>query len=325
LKPKLGPIVAILLMVAAHVAGQSNNASISTNGFKVLPLGVKGGLDESNLSAYLVAASGSDQFICLDAGTIYKGLELAAAKKIFKPSNPSVIQQNNINSYFISHAHLDHTAGLIMNSPNDKAKNLYGLASVLDVFKKNYFTWSAWANFGNEGEAPILKKYSYQTLTPKLEIPIDNTGLFVTPFVLSHVKPYESTAFLVRNQDAYLLYLGDTGSDKIEQSDQLAQLWQTIAPLVIQNQLKAIFIEVSFDNSVSEKALFGHLTPNLLMEEMAKLNQLTNGLLKNTQLYVTHIKPCDDCETKIKAEIQAANQIGLNISYPTQAALIELK
>jgi 3',5'-cyclic-nucleotide phosphodiesterase len=325
LKPKLGPIVAILLMVAAHVAGQSNNASISTNGFKVLPLGVKGGLDESNLSAYLVAASGSDQFICLDAGTIYKGLELAAAKKIFKPSNPSVIQQNNINSYFISHAHLDHTAGLIMNSPNDKAKNLYGLASVLDVFKKNYFTWSAWANFGNEGEAPILKKYSYQTLTPKLEIPIENTGLFVTPFVLSHVKPYESTAFLVKNQDAYLLYLGDTGADRIEQSTQLAQLWLTIAPLVIQNQLKAIFIEVSFDNSVSEKALFGHLTPKLLMEEMAKLNQLTNGLLKNTQLYVTHIKPCDDCETKIKAEIQAANQIGLNISYPTQAALIELK
>jgi uncharacterized protein YlaI len=61
------------------------------------------------------------------------------------------------------------------------------------------------------------------------------------------------------------------------------------------------------------------------MEEMEKLNQLANGQLKNTQLYVTHIKPCDDCETKIKAEIQAANQIGLKIFYPTQAALIELK
>jgi 3',5'-cyclic-nucleotide phosphodiesterase len=317
--------VSILLIVVAHVAGQSNNASISPNSFKVIPLGVKGGLDESNLSAYLVAASGNDQFICLDAGTIYKGLELAAQKKSFKSSNPSVIQQNNINSYFISHAHLDHTAGLIMNSPNDKAKNLYGLASVLDVFKKNYFTWPAWANFGNEGEAPILKKYSYQTLIPKVEIPINSTGLFVTPFVLSHVNPYESTAFLVRNQDAYLLYLGDTGPDRVEQSTQLFQLWQTIAPLVIKNQLKAIFIEVSFDNSVSEKALFGHLTPNLLMEEIGKLNQLANGQLKNTPLYVTHIKPCDDCEIKIKAEIQAANQIGLKIFYPTQATLIELK
>ncbi len=312
-------------MAAAHVSGQTNNSSNSTNDFKVIPLGVKGGLDESNLSAYLVAASGSDQFICLDAGTIYKGLELAAAKKLFKSSNPSTIQQQQINGYFISHAHLDHTAGLIMNSPNDNAKKLYGLASVLDVFKKNYFTWSAWANFGNEGEAPILKKYTYQALVPKVEIPIDKTGLFVTPFVLSHVNPYESTAFLVRNQDAYLLYLGDTGPDRVEQSEQLAALWKSVAPLVMNKQLKGIFIEVSFDNSISEKALFGHLTPNLLIEEMGKLNQLSNGQLNNTPLYVTHIKPCDGCEIKIKSEIQKANQIGLNIFYPSQASLIELK
>jgi 3',5'-cyclic-nucleotide phosphodiesterase len=212
-----------------------------------------------------------------------------------------------------------------MNSPNDNAKNLYGLASVLDVFKKNYFTWSAWANFGNEGEAPILKKYTYQTLAPTKEIAIENTGLFVTPFVLCHVKPNESTAFLVRNQNSYLLYLGDTGADKVEQSEQLAALWKTVATLVMNKQLKGIFIEVSFDNSIPEKALFGHLTPNLLMEEMGKLNQLSNGQLNNTPLYVTHIKPCDGCEIKIKSEIQKANQIGLNIFYPSQASLIELK
>jgi 3',5'-cyclic-nucleotide phosphodiesterase len=322
---KIIPIVSVLLIVVLHVAGQTNNTSNLNNGFKVIPLGVKGGLDESNLSAYLVAANGSDQYICLDAGTIYKGLELAAANKLFRSANPSSIQQQQINGYFISHAHLDHTAGLIMNSPNDNAKNLYGLASVLEVFKKNYFTWSAWANFGNEGEAPILNKYKYQTLIPTKENAINNTGLFVTPFVLSHVKPYESTAFLVRNQNSYLLYLGDTGADKVEQSEQLAALWKAVAPLVINNQLKGIFIEVSFDNSVPEKALFGHLTPNLLMEEMGKLNQLSNGLLKSTPLYVTHIKPCDGCETKIKSEIQTANKIGLKISYPLQATLIELK
>ena len=322
---KIVRLLIIILSLNAQVNAQTNTLYPVTNGFKVIPLGVKGGLDESNLSAYLVAASGSDQFICLDAGTIYKGLELAAAKKLFKSTNPSTIQQQQVNGYFISHAHLDHTAGLIMNSPNDNAKNLYGLASVLDVFKKNYFTWSAWANFGNEGEAPILKKYTYQTLVPTKEIAIDNTGLFVTPFVLSHVKPYESTAFLVRNQNSFVLYLGDTGADKVEQSEQLAALWKTVAPLVMNKQLKGIFIEVSFDNSIPEKALFGHLTPNLLMEEMSKLNQISNSQLKNTPLYVTHIKPCDGCEIKIKSEIQKANQIGLNILYPSQASLIELK
>jgi cAMP phosphodiesterase len=311
--------IVILILLQSQINGQSNS------GFKVIPLGVKGGLDESNLSAYLVAANGSDQYICLDAGTIYKGLELAAANKLFNSLNPSSIQQQQIKGYFISHAHLDHTAGLIMNSPNDNTKNLYGLASVLEVFKKNYFTWSAWANFGNEGEAPILNKYTYQTLVPTKEIAIDNTDLFVTPFVLSHVQPYESTAFLVRHQNSYLLYLGDTGADKVEKSEQLAALWKAITPLVMKKQLKGIFIEVSFDNSVSEKALFGHLTPNLLMEEMGKLNQLSNGQLNNTPLYVTHIKPCDGCEIKIKSEIQKANQIGLNIFYPSQASLIELK
>ncbi len=311
--------IVVLILLQSQVNGQSNNS------FKVIPLGVKGGLDESNLSAYLVAANGSDQYICLDAGTIYKGLELAAANKLFNSVNPSSIQQQQIKGYFISHAHLDHTAGLIMNSPNDNTKNLYGLASVLEVFKKNYFTWSAWANFGNEGEAPILNKYTYQTLVPTKEIAIDNTDLFVTPFVLSHVQPYESTAFLVRHQNSYLLYLGDTGADKVEKSEQLAALWKAITPLVMKKQLKGIFIEVSFDNSVSEKALFGHLTPKLLIEEMGKLNQLSSGNLKNTPLYVTHIKPCDDCETKIKSEIQKANQIGLNVFYPSQASLIELK
>ncbi len=293
-------------------------------GFKVIPLGVKGGLDESNLSAYLVAADGSEQYICLDAGTIYNGLNLAITKKIFKENNPSIVQQKQINSYFISHAHLDHTAGLIMNSPNDGAKKLYGLPSVLDVFKKNYFTWSAWANFGNEGEAPILKKYSYTPLVAKQEVSIDGTGLFVTPFVLSHVKPYESTAFLVRNQSNYLLYLGDTGADSIEQSTQLFQLWQSIAPLIVKGQLKGIFIEVSFDNSVPAKSLFGHLNPLLLMVELEKLDKLSNGLLHKTPVYITHLKPCSNCEMNIQAQIKEANHLGLKIHYPSQASKIDL-
>ena len=105
MKSKLVLLFSILLITTQHVVGQTNISLNLTNGFKVIPLGVKGGLDESNLSAYLVAARGSNQFICLDAGTIYKGLELAATKKLFKSTNPSTIQQEQINGYFISHAH----------------------------------------------------------------------------------------------------------------------------------------------------------------------------------------------------------------------------
>ena len=126
-------------MAAAHVVGQTNISFNSTNGFKVIPLGVKGGLDESNLSAYLVAAGGSDQFICLDAGTIYAGLQKTANLNYFTPlTDPTEIQKKYINSYFISHGHLDHTAGLVINSPGDSfKKNIYAIPSVIDVLKSN--------------------------------------------------------------------------------------------------------------------------------------------------------------------------------------------
>lgn len=314
-------IVFFFLLTIINIA----NVIAQTNqGFKIIPLGVKGGLDESNLSAYLIAAKNSDQFICVDAGTIYNGLSLAAQKHLFSETNPSFIQQKHINSYFISHAHLDHTAGLIMNSPSDQPKNLYALPSVIDVFKKNYFTWSAWANFGSEGEMPILKKYTYKPLVAGQEIAIDGTGLFIKPFILSHVHPYESTAFLIRNQNSFLLYLGDTGADSVEQSTKLHQLWETIAPLIKMGLLKGLLIEVSFDNSVPVKSLFGHLTPALLMQEMNQLNNLADGMLKNTPILITHIKPCDGCETKIYQEIQEANQLGLKIAYPSQARSIDL-
>jgi 3',5'-cyclic-nucleotide phosphodiesterase len=170
-----------------------------------------------------------------------------------------------------------------------------------------------------------LNKYNYQRLEDKNELSIPNTNLNVTTFSLSHVKPYESSAFLVRNNQDYLLYLGDTGADTVEQSDKLSTLWKAVAPLVASKQLKSIFIEVSFDNSIADKALFGHLTPKLLMLELNKLNTLSSGALKNVQIAVTHIKPCDDCEENIKTQIAEANNLGLKIVYPQQAVVMDIK
>jgi cAMP phosphodiesterase len=290
----------------------------NTNSFSVIPLGVKGGLDESNLSSYLVAGAGSSQFICLDAGTINTGLQKAVQNKLFNERSAESVQKKYINSYFISHGHLDHTAGLILNSPNDVSKNIYAIPSVIDVLKSSYFTWKSWANFANEGDKPILNKYNYTYLVPGVEIAIPNTELHVTPYVLSHVNPYESTAFLVRNNNSYLLYLGDTGADTVEQSNKLKTLWTAVADKVKSEQLKAIFIEVSFDNSMPNKSLFGHLTPNLLMQELETLNKISAGKLNKVKIVVTHMKPCETCEPSIMEQIKTANKLGLSIVYPKQ-------
>ena len=314
----------ILFFIFALNISVSAKAQTSSTGFTIIPLGVKGGLDEANLSSYMVAAKGSSNYICLDAGTINAGLQKAVANKLFTEHSAEEIQKNKIKAYLISHAHLDHVAGLILNSPNDSPKNIYGFSSVIEIMKNNYFRAKSWANFGSEGDKPILNKYTYNYLTPGKEIEIPNTELNVTPYILSHVNPYQSSAFLLRNNNSYLLYLGDTGADEVEKSNQLSLLWKAVADKVMAQTLKAIFIEVSFDNTMPDKGLYGHLTPRLLMQEMKLLNKLSNGKLSSVPIYITHIKPCATCEMSIKKDIALSNTEGLTIKYAEQGKAIQL-
>ncbi|GAA4335164.1 3',5'-cyclic-nucleotide phosphodiesterase [Mucilaginibacter gynuensis] len=288
--------------------------------FRIVPLGVKGGIDESNLSAYMVAAKGTNNYICLDAGTVHFGIEKAVKNHAFNVSGDKVLKQY-IKGYFISHAHLDHISGLIINSPEDSVKNIYGLQSTLETIKKDYFTWESWANFANEGEKPALKKYTYKPLEPGIETNIDNTNLQVKAFPLSHSN-LTSTAFLVKSDDAYLLYLGDTGADETEKSDKLQSLWQAIAPLIKSKQLRAIIIEVSFPNEQPDKTLFGHFTPNWLMKEMQALAKVA-GDLQGFNVIITHVKPPEASIKKIKEQLKANNPLGLKLTYPQQGKAIE--
>ena len=68
--------------------------NLSAQSFKVIPLGVKGGLDESNLSSYMLAPQNSDNYICLDAGTIYYGLTKAVKNGLFSKSAEDVLKEN---------------------------------------------------------------------------------------------------------------------------------------------------------------------------------------------------------------------------------------
>jgi len=305
------------------LAGQIHSQPPS---FTVIPLGVKGGLDESNLSSYLVARTGTTNYIALDDGTLYSGIRKAIERGVL-PGPGSMVLRRYITAYFISHPHLDHVAGLILNSPDDSTKDIYGLPFCLEVLQDKYFSWKSWANFGDEGEKPLLKKYHYVPMVTGEEMPIEKTPLSVTAYPLSHGAPYESTAFLVKSGDACLLYLGDTGADSVEHSDKLHLLWQVAGPLVRAGKLKAIFIEVSFPSEQSDKSLFGHLTPRWLMEEMKDLERMAGpGSLKGLPVIVTHMKPGSDHgdqEATIRQELTANNPLQLQLIFPEQGQRLE--
>jgi cAMP phosphodiesterase len=285
--------------------------------FQLVPLGVKGGIDESDLSAYMLAPYGTNNYICLDAGTLHAGIQKAIDYKVFNIPAEQVLKQY-IKAYFISHSHLDHLSGLLINSPDDTTKTIYANAECIEVFKNNYFTWKSWANFANEGEKPQLNKYRYEVLIPGKVVDAAGTGLKVQSFPLSHSN-LQSTAFLVNSNNSYLLYLGDSGPDEVEKSTNLQSLWQAAAPLIKAGKLKALLIEVSFPNEQPDKTLFGHLTPNWLMKEMTVLSQLTGiNSLQAVPIVITHVKPPQSKIGLIKTQLKRANTLKLHLIYPEQ-------
>ena len=91
--------------------------------FRCIPLGVEGGLIESNLPAYLLAPIDSTDFVCLDAGTLLAGLRMARANGCFSdiaipPDSTDSIEgrvlRHHVKAYLLTHTYIDHLAGLII-------------------------------------------------------------------------------------------------------------------------------------------------------------------------------------------------------------------
>ncbi|MCF0071356.1 3',5'-cyclic-nucleotide phosphodiesterase [Dyadobacter sp. CY261] len=299
--------------------------AFAQNGFKVVPLGVKGGTMDGNLSAYMVAPAGSDAYVCLDAGTVSNGIARSIQEKAFNVSVETVLKQY-IKGYLISHPHLDHISGMIINSVDDTVKQVYAMGHSIEVMKTHYFNWQSWPNLANDGPAPALNKYRYQLLAENAEVGLAGTEMAVQAFPLSHSKPYSSTAFLVRFRDAFILYFGDTGPDEVEQTDLMKRVWTVVAPLVKAGKLKGIFLEASYPNAQPDRHLYGHLTPKWLMQEFQTLASLAGKAhLKDLNVIVTHIKPTGNNEATIRKELTGANDLGLHLIFPEQGVPLYLK
>lgn len=327
----------ILLVVVSCFAQAESIPSTKSPAFELITLGDTGGIQDGNLSAFLLRSLSDENFIALDAGTLVSGINEALAENAFshlktKPDttlspNGNILHQH-IKAYLISHGHLDHVAGLLIASPDDNSKPIYALESVNQTMSNTYFNWQAWANFTDRGIKPLLNKYQVIDLQPAQTTPIKDTPLKVTAFSLSH--PLESTAFVIENKNDMFVYFGDTGPDEVEKQGKLDLIWRYLAQQMQHKQLRGIVIEVSFDNSRPDHILFGHLTPKWLIQELSKFRSLVKNKaqFETMQIIISHIKyslksganPRD----VIKQQLHEANDLGFNFILAKQGQVITL-
>ena len=289
-------------------------------GFDVTAIGVRGGLDDGNLSAWMIAPAGQAKAVMCDAGSLMNGIDVARRRGALKGSREAILH-DRVAGYLVSHPHLDHVAGMLIASPEDNAKPIYALPSVGRVLLDSYFNGSAWANFTDRGEGPI-GKYRLVDLVPGAPMPLAGTAMQVTAFPLAH-GGMESTAFLIASGEDAILCLGDTGADAVEGQPRLAELWRAVGPLIAARRLKAIIIEVSYPSERPRHLLFGHLTPALLFAELARLEAEAGGAgsLRGLPLVISHIKPAasgPDPRGLIARQLAEANRFGLNLIVPSQ-------
>jgi 3',5'-cyclic-nucleotide phosphodiesterase len=319
----------------------SVSSLFAQHNFQVIVLGSGGGPKESDVSGYLIAPADSQDFIALDAGSLLGGLYTVYEKgnfggialdpnSLFHPALD--VLRHHVQAYFLSHAHLDHVMGLVINSTVDLSKPIFAIDRVIDFLRDHLFNGKIWPNFGSEGNAPCFSQYQYQRLKLEEKISIPQTAMSVQPFLLSHPNEYLSTAFLIESNDSYVVYFGDTAPDHLESKKRMDVVWKKLAPLVLEKKLKGIFLECSYlDKPASE--LFGHLDAKYMMQELRHFACLVNPehpeiALQGLHILVTHMKDPLMKESlfreTIAQELEKCNDLGVIFIFPSQGDLLFL-
>ncbi|KIW15043.1 hypothetical protein PV08_07830 [Exophiala spinifera] len=86
-------------------------------------------------------------------------------------------------------------------------------------------------------------------------------------------EPVSSSAFFIRNDATgnEILIFGDVEPDSVSISPRNHVVWEDAAGKIVSSSLKAIFIECSYDDSVRNEDLYGHLCPRHLIAELTFL------------------------------------------------------
>lgn len=204
--------------------------------------------------------------------------------------------QSMIKDIFITHAHLDHIRGISFLADNiivarrRQRVNIISISPIIKTIKENLLNDSLWPDFTMipDYENAILK---YKEITVEETIKINDYK--ITPYNVKHSVP--AVGYLVEDLNKKrFFYTGDTGPTDAT--------WKKIGD----RKIHCLIIEVSFPNKMRNLAILtGHLTPQLLKEELMKISQMPD------KICITHPKP--QHMATIKKELKKLNIKNLHL------------
>jgi cAMP phosphodiesterase len=280
--------------------------------FDLLPLGTYGGVHEGNMTCFAVRPVGAERYrMLLDAGSFSAVAEDAAGVVEFTLG---------LEDVFLTHSHLDHLSGLLIQLPNlfsGKAPpmRIHAPPETTKALAEDVFNDRLWGDFVAAGKVHL------DGLQP--EDRVDAGGFEVEAFRVDHTVP--SYGYQVRIPGGpSMLFLADTGPTR-------GYLPRARA-LLKAGDLRALALECSFGSEKDALALAtGHLTPRMIGEHLRELvDPAREGdrspvgpdlpamarALQGVKILIHHIKPLD--EAVIRRELRGLREGGLDLVIPRQ-------
>jgi cAMP phosphodiesterase len=202
-----------------------------------------------------------DGSIAFDAGSLANGV--------------SDVERIAIRDVVLTHAHLDHIAGLplfiddlfpILTEP----VRVHATKEVIEVLESHIFNWSVYPRFSEltNQHGPVI---AYREFQPGKSFTIGKTA--ITAVRVNHRVP--TSGFLVESKDTRIAITGDTA--------EMDLFWELVNDC---GKLNALLIECAFPNEFEDLSRVSyHLTPSKLKAELTKLKANVDNV------YVINLKP----------------------------------
>lgn len=200
----------------------------------------------------------------------------------------SLDEMRAIRHVFMTHSHLDHTAGLpllvdtVFEARADDPLTVYGRHETLDALRKHIFNWILWPDFSAlpSAESPVMR-----FRTTAIGEPVDVGGRRIVGVDVNHTVP--GLAYIVACGERIFAFSGDTAANDT--------FWAALNALP---RLDLLIVETAFGNRNEQLAwLARHYCPRSLAADLEKLTH-------DPDIWITHLKP--GAEDEIFDEVRAA-------------------